>query len=200
MKYSEKLERLLHAQTDLGKRVHGVHVGLYGSLNIAYEFATETNKVEGKITGHFFKTLHRGLCVLQEQASASVTMLSCLWGVEEETVEGMLDVMEDLSVCRIEEREVNGGKMLGIRIHDLIHDHCMLQAGKHDRVRQWHEEVVEVYRRRYKICGGNDEKDGKIGWWSEKEADDSYTHTNLARHLVESGKADELTILMLNYR
>ena len=36
-----------------------------------------------------------------------------------------MEMMEDLSVCRIEEREVNGKEMIGIRAHDLIHDYCV---------------------------------------------------------------------------
>ena len=57
--------------------------------------------------------------------------------------------------------------------------------------------MVEGYKDRYKICGG---KDGEVGWWSEEVGDDSYIHRNLARHLVESGKVDELEMLVLDFR
>ena len=64
--------------------------------------------------GHCFEKLHRGLCVLQKQAWAPLTMLSCLWAVEEEEVERVIDVMRDLSVCKVEGREVDGKEMIGI--------------------------------------------------------------------------------------
>ena len=61
----------------------------------------------------------------------------------------------------------------------------------------WHKRVVEGYRRRHKICEGNG---AHGGWWSEEIPDDLYIHANLARHLAESGKVDELEMLLLDYR
>ena len=59
----KKLERSLYTQIDLGKRKHGVHRGLYASLNISLKFASRTNKDEFEGRECFFERLHRGLCV-----------------------------------------------------------------------------------------------------------------------------------------
>ena len=106
-------------------------------------------------------------------------------------------VMKELSLCRIEGREVGGKEIMEIRAHNLKHDFCVLGARKREGARYWHDAVVEGHKRRHKICGGNN---GHAGWWSEDAADDSHTHTNLARHLVESGNENELKMLLLDYR
>ena len=97
-------------------------------------------------------------------------------GTKEEEVERVVDVMRDLSVCRVERREVDGEEIMGIRIHDLIHDYCVAQAEKHEGLRHWHKQVVEGYRRRYKIWGGSD---GNVRWWSEEVVDDSYIYSKI---------------------
>ena len=117
--------------------------------------------------------------------------------MKEEEVERVIEMMEDLSICKVESREVSGREMAGIRIHDLIHDYCVARSEKYEGVRRWHEKMIEGYKSRYGVYGGSD---GQVGWWSEEVADDSYIHANLTRHLVESGKADELEMLMFDYR
>ena len=105
-------------------------------MGISLKFASRANKDEYEGRECCFERLHRSLCVLQKQAWAPVTMLSCLWGIVEEEVERVVDVMRDLSVCRVERRDVDGEEMVGIRIHDLIHDYCVAQAEKHEGVRE----------------------------------------------------------------
>ena len=200
VKYSEKLERSLHTQVGLGKKGYMDHCGLFGSLEISLKSGAEACKDGEEDEEWCLEKLHRGLCVLQKQAWAPVTMLSCLWDLEEEAVERVVDVMAELSICKVEDREVDGEEMMGIRIHDLVHEYCVLQAGKHEGVREWHEQVVEGYRRRYGVRAENDKSDRCVEWWSDEVEDDSYIHTNLTRHLAESGEVDELERLMLDYR
>ena len=73
-----KVERLRHAQMDLGKREHGVHVGLYESLEVCLEIASKTDKEEDRERECCFERLYRGLSVPQKKVWAPVTMLSCL--------------------------------------------------------------------------------------------------------------------------
>ena len=130
-------------------------------MDVSLEFASRRERDENRKKSHCFKRLHRGLCVLQKQGWAPSTMRSCLWDIEEEEVQRAVDVMRDLSVCRVEGRKVDGREMIGMRIHDLIHDYCAAQAEKHEGVRQWHGKVAEGCRRRYKMCG---KKNGPVGW------------------------------------
>ena len=120
VKYSEKLERSLHTQVDLGKKGYGEHGGLFASMEISLKSGAEAWRDRKEVRQWCLERLYRGLCVLQKQAWAPMTMLSCLWGMEEEEAEGVVDLMEDLSVCRIEERDVDGEEMIGIQIQDWL--------------------------------------------------------------------------------
>ena len=72
--------------------------------------------------------------------------------------------MRDLSVCRVERRDVDGEKIMGVRVHDLTHDYCVAQAERQEGIRHWHIEVVEGYKSRYGISRGNDRNDRHVGW------------------------------------
>lgn len=126
-------------------------------------------------------------------------MLSSLWEMDEEEVEHVAGAMEEISVCSVECRALEGVQVMGIRAHDLAHDYCTMQARDEDPegAKWWHRKVVEGYRSRY-LEGEQSGEDAK--WWSEQVANDSYANGNLARHLVDSGMAEELERLVLDYQ
>ena len=66
-------------------------------------------------------------------------MLACLWDVEEDKAENVCEMMEGISVCEIEHRVVKGSMMVGVRVHDLIHEYCMMEAKERREVQGWHE-------------------------------------------------------------
>ena len=110
------------------KEGYGDYVGLFTALRASLEVIDRKDaKVEEK-GGRSVSELHRGLCVLQKQQWAPVTMLSCLWGVDEDEAENVCEMMEGISVFEIEHRVVNGSMVMGARMHDLIHDYCVMEA------------------------------------------------------------------------
>ena len=72
--------------------------------------------------------LHRGLCVLQKQVWAPVTKLSYLWSVSEEEAQNVAILMGEMSLCDVVYLTVDGRKVLGLKVHDLIHDYCLMKA------------------------------------------------------------------------
>ena len=129
-------------------------------------------------------------------------------GVDEVEAKVIVEMMEEISVCEVEYRFVKGVKMLGMQVHDLIHEYCMMEATRRvGDVERWHQNVIEGYwdlhveeSKRKKRRRSAEEGLWKGGWWSDSLIDDSYVHMNLARHLVRSGRANELESLLLDYR
>ena len=196
IEYKNRLEQSL---AYLGKRAGDEHEGLFSALQTSLEFATQVANKSGKDDTMSMEELHRGLCVLQKKGWAPVTMLSCLWGIDEREAGTVVEAMGEMSVCDVEYRTVEGKSIIGVKMHDLIHDYCKIQAEAEDDkgARRWHNKVIEGYKQRYledSSCVGD------VEWWSEKVVNDSYIHTNLARHLVEVGKGNTLKRLVLDYR
>lgn len=96
-----------------------------------------------------------------------------MWEISEEGAEGVLGWMGKINVCNVEYRVVEGSRVIDMKIHDLIHDYCMMQADAKDDegVKHWHGKVVKGYRKKYVDDGGGS---ANTGWWCEKAGDDAH--------------------------
>ena len=211
VQYCKELRKGPQKGRDLETNECGDHAGLFTALRATLEIADRFEMGRTGSGARSLSELHRALCVLQKQQWAPVTMLSCLWGVDEGEAESICKMLEEISACEIEYRVVNGSEVKGVRVHDLVHEYYLTAARKEEEVQGWHVAVVDGYWQRYvegrgrskrgrRKNGKGDRDGGSAGWLSDKMVEDLYIHRNLSRHLVESGKANELEILLLDYR
>ena len=173
VKCQQRLESRWKHVEDLVKKGHGDNAGLFVALKISLGVA-DRKGADGRHSGErSLSELHRGLRALQKQQWVPITMLSCLWGVEENEAEHVCEMMEDINVCEIEHRVVNGNMVMRVRVHDLIHDHYVMEATSQAEVERWHMRVLEGHWKRYVEVGGGkkdirrEDGDDEEGWWSE---------------------------------
>ena len=122
------------------------------------------------------------LCVLEKQGWGSVRMIRRLWGVENVEVgyKG-IESLADAGVAEVEEREVGGEWVWGVRLHDLLHDVASELAKQGNGVGARHRLLLESYKVRMNV-------DGCREWWGPSVAEDHYIRENVSRHLVRGGE------------
>lgn len=173
--------------------------GLFTALCASLEGTGYLAEIGGICTAERMKESYQGLCVLRKQAWIPQSALSYLWGTMEETVEAMVELMGELSLLNIEYREINGRAVLGVTLHDLAHEYCLLQSKKWKEVSQWHSRLLDRYKARCSsLESGQHADDDATRWWLLE--DDHYLHSNLAHHFAESKRWREFQELILNFR
>ena len=89
-------------------------------------------------------------------------------------------------------------KGVGLQLHDLQLQFCQIQCEYEGSGKRWHAQLLDGY---LPIEGNSGRGAVEVrGWWSDAVAEDGYIYENVARHLVECGKRDELRALVLDAR
>ena len=61
----------------------------------------------------------------------------------EGTAEKLAEVIEALGVVNTEDRDFRGKTILGVRLHDLVHNSCMEEAQNGEGLIQWHVRLLK---------------------------------------------------------
>jgi hypothetical protein len=144
---------------------------------------------------HFKDEMYSALCVMQKQAWTPVSMLMRLWTLPSEDKAGdIVMLLDSLSLADAEcRRDVELDRdILGIKLHDLVHDFCVMRAeAQPGGVADWHRRVLNGYAKGLfaEMSKGSlgAEAIERTSWWSEGLVTDGYVHTNLVRHFVGTG-------------
>ena len=143
IRYRRDLDQSALLQQGTGQpRFEEEYAGLFAALQTSLKFVDKTECSTNERYGLTVETLHQGLCVLQKRQVAPITMLCCLWGMEEKEVEGVIRLMEEINVCSVHYCIINGKEKMGVGIHDLVHEYCLMQAREKRQAKQWHERVL----------------------------------------------------------
>lgn len=123
----------------------------YGSLDVALQVSIEYLDGEASETGMFLKMshrkMHRALCILRKQDWVSVCILQKLWGLlDRKCTEHVVNDMANVGIVYAEHRKVaDDTKILGLRLHDLVHDFALQEARKHGEERLWPGDLIDIY-------------------------------------------------------
>lgn len=165
-------------------------------LNAAVQFCERHHGQEWqRRTGMSFEEIVQSLSVLQKQQFAPTSMLQRLWRVDNETsCQDLVEVLKDVGLVKQETRPDKNGTVVGIRIHDLFHDHFSSKANKKNS--NFHARLLDGY-----ISVPQDMKDGSCReWWRICVEENPYLYENLCRHLIRSGLLEEAVRLYLDSR
>ena len=112
------------------------------SLNAA------SNEIQDLIGEHALSAheMRRGLCVLEKQSWVPISALTQLWGLSNECTSKMITlVFERLKLLEIEIKTREEDGIMGVKLHDLIHDFCVMQAKENEGVEKLHARLLEGY-------------------------------------------------------
>ena len=186
VEYRDDLENQVRYRVNLVRNDHGDHAGLFTSLKMSLKAAERIEKRRNAVRDWALTELHQGLCVLQKQQWAPVTMLSCLWGVSKREAKSIAEMMEGISACDIEYRLVAGKSVFGVRVHDLIHEYCLTEASKKMAgVQMCYKRSVDGYWDRYvndtrtNARTRRREENEETGCWSNEVVEDLYVQSRL---------------------
>jgi NB-ARC domain len=191
-------ERLIYNRVDVG-------TVQYPDFTRVIESSLSAANASFSSSGKFsIADMHDALSMLQKQQWVPVTMLTRLWGLrnEDEATE-VVTCMSEFSLVD----KCDGSGVVGILLHDLVHDVCIARASREGGAGVWHRRLIDAYSEELlsvaePLQPENMTTNALVPWWSDKLVDDGYVHANLARHFVYCGKGgvEELTTLLLDFR
>lgn len=140
-----------------------------------------------------YRKMHRALYILRKQDWVPVSVLRDLWNLQDEkrTKRAVME-MAAVGAVYAERRKVNGVVMLGLRIHDLVHDFAQLEAKKYGEVSMWPAALLDAY-----VVAHCDEDQGPL-WPVEipYDRDAGYMIRNVCRLLILASRLDEVQALL----
>lgn len=164
-----------------------LRLSLLVSLNFLNTIAASSGKDQLPL-----RKMHRALCVLQKQQWVSVHVLKSLWDPSGANIAGkVVKYMTTVRIADAEYREQGGFRVLGLRLHDLVHDFAHLEASKHEGASHGYAILVNSY---LEEVGG----EGNDTWPGVREADDGYNMENVCRLLLGYGRIQDVVSVLLS--
>lgn len=171
----------------------------YGPLNaallVSLEFLDKREAID-EDRGHLglsHAQLHRALCILRKRDWIPVGVLRQLWNLTDlSSTTRIISNMAGVGIVYAERRRLHDGQtVLGIRLHDLVHDFALQEAKKYKEESKWPSALVDAFRiRRGKevlhACALD----------CENGNDGRYMTRNLCRLLVGASRLDEVEALL----
>lgn len=182
---------------DLSRRAEGNYETLGAAVLVALDFL-DNNSVEAESVprSFSFREMHRALCVLGKRDWVPVSVLQWLWKLRDRAcAEAVLMAMVQVGAAIEEYRPVEGGAgMLGLRLHDLVHDFALQEANSHKEMTQWYATLLNE-------CSGihEDALGERAKRWparADSTEDGGYMLRNVCRLLLGAGRLDEVEGLL----
>lgn len=135
-------------------------------------------------------------CVIKKQQFAPIGMLQRLWCADgRSATRDLMDILINVGLVKKDVKRIQGREEIGLRIHDLVHDHFVFKGrGKH---RMRHKRLLNTYMEFESQDGGGE---GCRQWWKIDEKQDIYIYQNLLRHLLDGNMILEAIKLLLDPR
>lgn len=173
------------------------HCGsLSAALLVSLEFLDDraSSVAAGPLPRMSYRKMHRALCTALKQDWMPVSVVQELWDLEdEEETEDVVMEMVGVGVVNAEHRRVGDGvMMLGLRLHDLVHDFAQQEAKKHGEESMWPAAVLDVYH----VGRCNEAQDPLWPVELNCDPDAGYMVRNVCGLLIQSSRFDEVEALL----